>query len=176
MAKQNMVLVQVNIQIPEQDVQAIKDAAKRETGAAISAVASDLVHKYAQGGIMLDRRSIEEIEGATGQSIASQQAIVDEIRTARSISRDGVIAHATIEPGYLMPLTDVATANGMTLQQYVDLLFGIFLSEGYVINLTDFGVRHVVFSRDQMDELSAAMGGTVTAEKILELAKQPAGK
>ena len=173
MAKQNTVMTTANISLTESDVFAIKKVAKGgDTVAAISSLASDLVHKYAEGGLMLEKRHLDDIESATGSQIGSPRSLVDEVKKARNFSSDGLVAQATVDPGYLLPLEEVAKANGNTVQDHLNNLFGYFIAEGFVLNLDTFGIKHVAFNRSQMAELENLLGGKPNADMILKALKE----
>jgi hypothetical protein len=125
---------------------------------AISSVASDLVAKFADGGMMIDARTLSRIDEITGGAIATPRDLIPFVEKGCSVEEGQVVVKWRLDPAWVPALQEVADRRPMTLEALVQEIMDFVVSQGWINAIRIDELPRLTFAPEGMDRLRELVG------------------
>lgn len=132
-------------------------AADSRPSEALSGIATGLLQDLADGGMMLNGRTVDRIAAALSDSGFGEEALIKVVeKGVRRFGQASIVDYA-IDPIYISPLEEWSKSNGRTVQELVQDCMSICFDNEYFYSL-DFERRPLYLTVEQYRELAEMMG------------------
>lgn len=170
MAKEKLVPLNLEVQVPENVYESLKKRAGDQPPlAVIAACAKYLLENYAFGGVMLKPTHVTRIVGALPNA-SNENIDIDIVKAVEKAAgmEDGQhVFKAHLDPAYIQPAQEVADAQGVDLEYLVTDALNTMLGNGWLYDFqTEGGV--IRLTMDQLAEIQEILGQkTIFAHDLL---------
>jgi hypothetical protein len=118
----------------------LTDKSEYMTSEVLSNTASQLLQKYADGGIILDSVSLSEIEKVTGKPVTTAREVVTYVEKAVGRQEGSYDLTVSVDPALIEPMIQRATEMGLdSPKDLLNEVVNTALTNGWAFNLTPMG-------------------------------------
>lgn len=151
--------VQVNLElsIPIKDYEVFEEVAPDSVTEYLNTCVANYLSAYADGGLMLSGKDIQDMSEALGEDVASSTDIVNAVKNSVPDEEDECSYKVVIDPSLKPNIEDSARFQGVTVDHWLTNCWSHIITNGWLYGISG-DIRWVSFTNAQLKEISDAVG------------------
>ncbi len=154
--------VQVNLElsIPIKDYEVFEEVAPDSVPEYLNTCVANYLSAYADGGLMLSGKDIQDMSDALGGDVTSSADIVNAVRNSVPEEDGQACYKVVIDPSLKPSIEEMADFQGVSVDQWMTNCWSHIITNGWLYGISG-EIRWIPFTNSQMKEISDAIGKRV---------------